>query len=120
MTMKIALDRRVLSEFLVQKISNKTDPELRGGTPSWNSLKFCQFVGASPKGLNIKYLLGWMRSRGDIRFTKFKKVVFSSYFDLSAKSNSYAVPYSYKASQKIWFVKVCSPYSSSPDKKFLF
>ncbi len=29
MTMKIALDRRVLSEFLVQKISIKTDLELR-------------------------------------------------------------------------------------------
>jgi hypothetical protein len=42
-------------------------------------LKFCQFVEASSKGLNIKYLLGWMRFRGDIRFTKFEKVVFSSY-----------------------------------------
>ncbi len=29
MTMKIALDRRVLSQFLVQKISIKTDSELR-------------------------------------------------------------------------------------------
>ncbi len=68
--------------------------QFKGGSiPSRNTLKFCQFVGASFKGLNIKYLLSWMKSRGDIRFTKFEKLVFSSYFDLSAKSNSCTVPY---------------------------
>ncbi len=68
-----------------------------GGTSPQHDLKFCQFVGASAKGLNIKYLLGWMRSRGDIRFTKIEKVVFSSYFEGSHKNNSYTVPYSYEA-----------------------
>jgi hypothetical protein len=71
--------------------------QFKGGVPPLqHDLKFCQFVGASAKGLNIKYLLGWMRSRGDIRFTKFEKVVFSSYFEGSRKSNSCTVPYSYK------------------------
>ncbi len=75
-----------LNDFPLYEI--KTFIKGGGYPPQQHDLKFCQFVGASSKGLNIKYLLGWMRSRGDIRFTKFEKVVFSSYFEGRCKSNS--------------------------------
>jgi len=88
---------KMAQKIFLKKYFSSASRLLKGGPPPQHDLKFCQFVGASAKSLNIKYLLGWMRSRGDIRFTKFEKVVFSSYFEGSHKSNSYTVPYSYEA-----------------------
>ncbi len=91
---------KMAQKIFLKKYFSSASRLLRGGrglSPSQHDLKFCQFIGASAKGLNIKYLFCWMRSRGDIRFTKFEKVVFSSYFEGSHKINSYTVPYSYEA-----------------------
>jgi hypothetical protein len=104
----------------IQSSFMKKYRRLRGRYPSWNILKFCQFVEASSKDLNIKYLLGWMRSRGDIRFTKFEKVIFSSYFEGRRKSNSCTVPYYYEAFGKNCVYRIFSPCSTLPDDIFFF
>ena len=73
---------------------------LKGGYPIQHTLIFCQLVESDPKGLEFKYLAGWMLFGRVIKISKIEKMRFSSYFNACDESSSYLAFRSYEALEK--------------------